>query len=278
LSKQTEQLARAAAIGVAAGAMDTAAVTLWLHRSKTHGAYKLNPKLEMAARVIVWGSGTNPREWAQIHRRHHDFADTSDDPHSPVQEGKWGVEKLWAKNTPKYGKEAKRVTAQQDFPPDLQPDKLDKALFNNKRLGLAASLAGHVILNKVAGNPGYMGAVSFAAEKAFYVMGGNFVNSIGHSGAKPAEALVTGNITPHEDGSYGADSAWVAAMTLGEGRQKAHHDHPESVFFGPLDECDTLPKRLLQDMGGTAALALIEGGYATFGDGPPASEQPSQAA
>jgi len=265
LNKTTEQLTKAVGVGLVAGTADFAAVTLWLHRSKTHNAYKLNPKLERLARIVVWASGTNSSEWATIHRQHHEFADTSKDPHSPVQQGRWGVQKLWLKNTFLYNKEGKRVSAAGEFPPDLQPDRLDR----NKRAGLAASLAAHVAINKSIGNPGYMGAASWGFEKLFYIAGGNTVNSWGHAGAKPAAATLTGKITPHPDGSYGSDSAWVAAITLGEGRQKAHHDHPERIFFGDGADEMSVPRRLAQDIGGTIALGLVEHGLATINELPP---------
>jgi stearoyl-CoA desaturase (delta-9 desaturase) len=269
MKKRTEQLAKAAVIGGLAGALDTAAVTVWMHRSYTHKSLKLAPPLETDARTVVWGTGTTPRAWAAVHRQHHEAADTPGDPHSPVQQGKWGVVKLYLKNTPRYTKASQAMEAAGEYPPDLQPDRLDKAVFNRKKLGLAASLAGHVGVNKAVGNPGYMGLVSWAVEKAFYVNGGNLVNSIGHAGAHPGKAIVTGEIEPNPDGSYGADSPWVAAITMGEGNQRYHHDHPESIYFGPDPVDKTLAEKAAYDLGGTIALSLIDHGMATAGEAPP---------
>ena len=269
MKKNYEQIAKATTIGLVAGLADTAAVTVWLHRSQTHHSLKLRAPLEIIARTIVWGTGTNPRAWAAVHRLHHENADTPKDPHSPVQEGRWGVLKLYFKNTPKYSRTATAIEEQGEYPADLQPDKLDTAVFNHRKLGLLASLAGHVAINKKIGNPGYMGLFSWAIEKAFYVNGGNLVNAIGHSGRHPGKALITGIIEPNEDGSYGADSAWVAGITMGEGNQRYHHDHPDSIYFGPNPESLDLVHRAARDLGGTIALGLIDCGLASVGEKQP---------
>jgi stearoyl-CoA desaturase (delta-9 desaturase) len=263
LKKNTEQLTKAAIIGGIGGSLDIAAVTIWMHRSLTHHSLKLKPPMETTARSIVWGTGTIPRAWAAVHRLHHEAADTPADPHSPVQEGKWGVLKLYFRNAPKYNRTAKAIEALGEYPADLQPDRLDKAIFNRTKIGLLASLAVHIVANKAVGNRGYMGAMSWAIEKAVYVNGGNLVNSIGHAGARPGKAILTGKIEPHEDGSFGADSAWVAAVSMGEGNQRYHHKHPESVYFGPCPEELSFAERAAHDLGGAIALSMIEHGLAT---------------
>ena len=272
MKKTTKQLAKAAAIGVAAGGIDFLAVTTNLHRSYTHKSFEMNKTLDTAARVVIWGTGTRRRTWAAIHRLHHEEADTPEDPHSPVQLGKWGVHKLFMTNTPDYFRKSKEVDAANEYPPDLQPDKLDEVLFDKKKLGLAASLAGHAAVNKLAGNPGYYGAVSWAVEKLMYTKGGDGINAGGHSGKNLRKALTTGVIEPHPDGSYGSDSAVLALLTFGEGRQKSHHDHPERVFFGDDPEEMSLYARAAHDLGGTIVMGLIEQGLAAKGTAPPSPE------
>jgi len=49
-------------------------------------------------------------------------------------------------------------------------------------------------VNRGAGNPAYMGAVSWGVEKLAYVSGGNLVNSLGHAGVRPFRALAAGEI------------------------------------------------------------------------------------
>ncbi|HUD10463.1 MAG TPA: fatty acid desaturase [Candidatus Saccharimonadales bacterium] len=264
-SKIKNQLVKATSIGVAVGVADFAATTGWMHRSLTHKSYKPVSPLEIAARTVIWGTGTRPRVWATVHRTHHENADRTGDPHSPALQGRYGVAKLFFKNTPLYSRAARAVEEADVFAPDLQPDRLDKKIFDRTNLGLAASLAGHVAVNKAVGNPSYMGAVSWAVEKAVYVTGGNLVNSLGHGGIHPFRALVTGEIEPHADGSLGADSLAVSALTLGEGNQKYHHEHPGSIYFGDNPEGRSLPARAIKDLGGTAALSLIRFGLAEVG-------------
>ena len=250
-------LTRAMEIGVVAGLADFAATTGWMHRSLTHNAYQLAPPIEGAARTVIWGTGTRPRVWATVHRAHHENADREGDPHSPVLEGRYGVIKLFFKNTPMYGRAARAVEAKGDFAPDLQPDHLDRMVFDRVRAGLMASLAGHVALNRTLGNPGYMGTVSWGVEKVVYIFGGNLVNSLGHAGVRPFKALVTGEIERQTDGTFGADSKVVSLLTLGEGNQRYYHQHPASLYFGESPEEAPLLARAAKDLAGSVALGLL---------------------
>lgn len=256
MSEFKNQVFRAGVIGISAGIADFAATSGWMHRSLTHKAYQLPKPAETTARTIIWGTGVKPRAWAAVHRQHHEFADQEGDPHSPVLLGRYGVWKLLLRNPFLYRKAALNVK-DTDLPADLKPDRLDLSLFDNVKLGLSTSLLAHMAVNKLLGNKATTGLLSFAAEKLMYVSGGNLVNAIGHSGAKPLKALVLGEIQPNEDGSYGQDSTIVGALTLGEGMQRYHHDHPGSAYFGPTAHTN-LPRRLFRDVLGAVALELIE--------------------
>jgi stearoyl-CoA desaturase (Delta-9 desaturase) len=262
------QLIKAGAIGGVMGAIDFGATTDWMHRSLTHKAYKPVKPLELAARTVIWGTGTRPRVWATVHRDHHHFADVPGDPHSPVLQGRFGVAKLIVKNTPLYSRAARKVEKANVFAPDLQPDELDRKFFDKTKRGLKTSLVGHMALNKAMGNPSYMGGASWTVEKFVYIMGGNLVNGLGHAGKHPFKALLTGKIEPHADGTVGADTVAVSLLTLGEGNQKYHHEHPESLFFGADPEDMSWPARAIKDLGGTAAMALVKMGLAEMGAEP----------
>jgi len=61
------------------------AVTLYLHRDQAHRALDLHPALRQFFRFWIFcTSGMLTREWVAIHRKHHAFCETVDDPHSPV--------------------------------------------------------------------------------------------------------------------------------------------------------------------------------------------------
>ena len=63
-------------------------VTLYLHRSMTHGSVKFNKYIEYLMRTWLWlNTGMKTFEWVAIHRYHHKHTDTRLDPHSPNNHG-----------------------------------------------------------------------------------------------------------------------------------------------------------------------------------------------
>ncbi len=69
-----------------------ACVTLYLHRSQAHRAVQFHPVIAHCMRFWLWlTTGMNTREWVAVHRKHHQAADTEQDPHSPKQHGIWRV-------------------------------------------------------------------------------------------------------------------------------------------------------------------------------------------
>ncbi len=267
MRKTTKQVAKAVGIGVIDTLAVTGATSGVMHRGKAHPAYKPGRAVELAARTIIWGNGMQPRYWAAVHRKHHEYSDQPGDPHSPVLEGKYGIVKLWLKNPFKYRQAVHdEKESGNPLPADLQPDKLDRAIYDKTKLGLRASFMGHIALNKLVGNPGYMAAVSWPVSKLGYVFAGNSVNSISHGGERPFHALLTGKITPHADGTYGADNRLLAIATLGEGLQKRHHEYPNNLVFSGAE---SPLMRAVEDPVGWAAMQLIHLGLAQEVSTPP---------
>jgi stearoyl-CoA desaturase (delta-9 desaturase) len=67
-------------------------VTLYLHRSQAHRSVQFHPLLTHFMRFWLWlTTGMNTREWVAVHRKHHQAADTEQDPHSPKIHGIWRV-------------------------------------------------------------------------------------------------------------------------------------------------------------------------------------------
>ena len=59
--------------------------TVYLHRTLAHRAVALKSPVAFACRFIIWMStGTRPRQWVAVHRKHHAHSDKEGDPHSPV--------------------------------------------------------------------------------------------------------------------------------------------------------------------------------------------------
>lgn len=64
------------------------AITVYLHRHAAHRALELHPALKHVFRFWLWvTTGMSTKEWVAVHRKHHAFTETPQDPHSPVIEG-----------------------------------------------------------------------------------------------------------------------------------------------------------------------------------------------
>jgi stearoyl-CoA desaturase (delta-9 desaturase) len=59
-------------------------VTLFLHRSQAHRGIYFHPIISHIMRLWLWlTTGMNTKAWVAIHRKHHRYCETPDDPHSP---------------------------------------------------------------------------------------------------------------------------------------------------------------------------------------------------
>ena len=59
-------------------------VTLYLHRNQAHRGFTLNPVISHMMRFWLWlTTGMITKQWVAIHRKHHRFCETENDPHSP---------------------------------------------------------------------------------------------------------------------------------------------------------------------------------------------------
>ena len=67
--------------------------TIFLHRTATHRALTMDPRLEWVFKFCLWlTTGLSTKEWVAVHRKHHAFTDQEGDPHSPKLEGFWQVQ------------------------------------------------------------------------------------------------------------------------------------------------------------------------------------------
>ena len=195
-------------VGVVIGlssALLTAVVTeVYAHRCLAHRAFRVHPRLasvlETYFRVVV---GTDPETWAAVHRLHHRYADTTLDPHSPVQRPPLAV---------LLGSPFLFAAARNRVPrgtPRGRRELVIRALVTAFFLvvfgpvQVLIMLAVHLVC--------YMG-----------IMG--LVNTVGHLYGRK----------PHPD-SPGYDLAWLAIPLLGHGYHNSHHAHPGAARAGPLD-------------------------------------------
>jgi len=86
-------LARALVAAAVVTQLSILATTVYLHRVLAHRSLTVRPPVAMVFRLIIWMmTGITPRAWVAVHRRHHAFSDTPQDPHSPVVLGFWAVQ------------------------------------------------------------------------------------------------------------------------------------------------------------------------------------------
>jgi stearoyl-CoA desaturase (delta-9 desaturase) len=62
--------------------------SLYVHRGMAHQQYTMHPVLANFMRYWLWlFDGTGVKEWTAIHREHHTYADTPNDPHFVFYDG-----------------------------------------------------------------------------------------------------------------------------------------------------------------------------------------------
>ncbi len=209
-----------ALIGLCSAVLTALVTEIYCHRCLAHRAFRVHPLLASVLdtyfRVVVW---TDPETWAAVHRLHHRYADTPEDPHSPVQRGPLAV---------LVGSPYLFAVARRRLPADDPARRWIVAL----RTAVVASLLlafgpGQVVTMTVVHLVCYLG-----------IMG--LVNTVGHLYGRKPHAEVPGY-----------DVAWLAIPLLGHGYHNSHHAHPAAARTGPLDPVWPLLRLL-------AALGLVE--------------------
>ncbi|MDH3989811.1 MAG: fatty acid desaturase [Gammaproteobacteria bacterium] len=103
------------------------AVTLYLHRDQAHRAIDLHPVLRHFFRFWIWcTSGMLTREWVSIHRKHHAFCETEDDPHSPQI---YGLKKVMLEGAELYREETENKETLEKFGRGTPDDWLERNIY-----------------------------------------------------------------------------------------------------------------------------------------------------
>jgi stearoyl-CoA desaturase (Delta-9 desaturase) len=207
-------------VGLAVTQVALVATSVYLHRGLAHGALHAHPALAMVCRVFLWiSTGMKPREWAAVHRRHHQKTDTPDDPHSPICLGFWRVQLA---NAALYRRSARDGVTVEYYARDLPPDRLDRWLFDRAWLGLGV---GVTVLCLVLG--WQTGLLASVVHMVGYLGLSGAVNAVGHTwGRRPY-------------GNSATNSQLLALVTAGEGFHNNHHERPTSAqFSGRRGEID----------------------------------------
>jgi stearoyl-CoA desaturase (Delta-9 desaturase) len=188
------------------------ATTVYLHRVLAHRSLSVRPPVAMVFRVIIWiMTGIAPRAWVAVHRRHHAFSDTPQDPHSPVVLGFWAVQ---LGNVKLYRDTIRDGVTVTKYSRDLPPDRFDRMFFDHAFAGLAIGIAFlMVVLGPLAG------LVAAGIHTVVYLGTNSAVNAVGHTfGKRPYDNLATNN-------------QWLAWISGGEGLHNNHHAAPTSARF-----------------------------------------------
>lgn len=191
-------------IGLALAECSFFVTTVYLHRTLAHRALTLSPQVATACRVLIWvGTGTRPRQWVAVHRKHHAFTDVEGDPHSPVL---FGYAAVQFGNAYLYRKVSRNERVVARYARDLPANRWDRCLFDHALLGLSIGVA---LLVVVFG--WVLGLLIAAVYTAAYLLGGGAINAIGHSWGR----------RPH--GNRATNNQWLAWLVAGEGLHNNHH-------------------------------------------------------
>jgi stearoyl-CoA desaturase (delta-9 desaturase) len=122
-----------------------ACVTLYLHRSQAHRAVQFHPAVAHFMRFWLWlTTGMVTKQWVAIHRKHHQAADTEEDPHSPKIYGIWTV---LFKGALLYNEASKNKILIRDLGHSTPDDWIEENLYTpHSRLGILLMLIVDLVL------------------------------------------------------------------------------------------------------------------------------------
>jgi stearoyl-CoA desaturase (delta-9 desaturase) len=191
------------------------AVTLYLHRDQAHRAINLHPVLRHFFRFWIWcTSGMLTREWVSIHRKHHAFCETVDDPHSPQI---YGLKKVLLEGAELYRAETENAETLDKFGRGTPDDWLERNIYLRLPFGgIILMLAANLLLF------GIPGITIFAIQMmSMPVFAAGIINGVGHhSGYRNFECDdAATNIVP-----------W-GLLIGGEELHNNHHAFPTSARF-----------------------------------------------
>lgn len=190
-----------------------AAVTIYLHRHQAHRALDLHPAVAHAMRFWLWlTTGMVTREWVAIHRKHHAFCETRDDPHSPQVKGLSTV--LW-RGAELYGEASRDRDMLVRYSRGTPDDWIERNLYSRYHfLGVSVLAVMHIVLF------GAIGLTIWAVQMLwipFWAAG--VVNGVGHfwgyRNYEPQDA--SRNISP------------IGIVIGGEELHNNHHAFPGSA-------------------------------------------------
>jgi stearoyl-CoA desaturase (delta-9 desaturase) len=190
-------------------------ITLGYHRMLTHASFETYSPIRFL--IALAGSLANqggPIMWVSEHRKHHQFSDKANDPHSPVMDGFWYAHMGWfiAPHDKRYDPETKRIYA-----PDLLAEPGMRLL---DKLHMPIILASGLILYLIGGLPWLFWGFFLRLVVGLHVTWS--VNSVTH----------TWGYRNHHSRDGSRNNYWVAIPSFGEGFHNNHHAFPTAANHG----------------------------------------------
>lgn len=196
-------------------------ITVLYHRGLTHRAIVMKPWVEkFLSHSGNWLTGIDPKAWACMHRMHHIHSDTSEDPHSPVHFGIFGV---MIGQLRSYERILYHLIRQNpDYTKVVADINFDVNVLNRKKLWMlpyllhvgVAVLAGYFTSSIGIGLAYFLGIMSHPIQ-------GWLVNSFAHSSG----------YRNFDCPDNSKNNTLVSIFVFGEGYQNNHHANPGSANF-----------------------------------------------
>lgn len=196
-------------------------ITVFYHRGITHGAVRLTAKAEKwAVHLGNWITGIDPKAWACMHRMHHQYSDTPQDPHSPVHMGVFPVILAQLRS---YEKALRGLIREKPQYTSVVSDlKFPVSWLNRRKLWfLPYVLHGSIALGLgIFAHAWALGACYYLGMMTHPIQGW-MVNALAHAYGYRNFA------TPDNS----KNNSFVAWLVMGEGFQNNHHQSPSSAKF-----------------------------------------------
>lgn len=149
-------------------------VTVYLHRGQAHKGLIFNPILEHLMRFWLWlTTGMVTKQWVAIHRKHHRFCETKNDPHSPRIHG---ILTVLFKGAWLYNEAAKDKDMVDTYGVGTPDDWMERNIYTpHSRLGIGILFLFNILIF------GWVGAIIWGIQMIwipFWAAG--VVNGLGH--------------------------------------------------------------------------------------------------
>lgn len=157
-------------------------VTIYCHRSMTHGALTLNPVVKHFFRFWLWiTTAIITKEWVALHRLHHQKVDSEYDPHSP-QNSNIGNVLLYGDRI--YSEAIQDQEMVRRLSHDTPDDWLEKNVYSNKSNFFLIGINNWGLVNMLLCNLalfGLMGLLIWIVQMRWIpIFAAGVVNGLGH--------------------------------------------------------------------------------------------------